>query len=131
MSKGPEIADLAKKIIHLLEKQNFRKDKIAICVRSGENLASIQGILVGWNDPPLTLIGKQQANTLLPTFYKHLDRFRGGIHCSDLIRSYRFADIAVGFAADRLVNSDTRLREINFGNVRISILKNSGRRIQL
>lgn len=128
MSSGPQIADLAKKIIHLLEKQSSKSDKIAICIRAGENLASIQGILTGWNDPPLTLIGKQQANTLLPTFFKHLDRFRGGIHCSDLIRSYKFADIAVGFAATRWVNCDTRLREINFGDVTISILKIQGRR---
>ena len=80
-------------------------------------MAGIQGLLCGLGDPPITPLGKQQANTLMPAFYRDQKNFNAGIHCSDQIRCYKFTDVAQGFNARRLVKVDTRLREINFGDV--------------
>lgn len=113
----PNLERQNKIIADVLSNKNISKTKTSIIVRSGESMASIGGIICGWNDPNLTVTGKQQANHLLPAFYSKIQHFNAGIHSSDLIRCYKFADISVGFNAKKYVTVDQRLREINFGDV--------------
>lgn len=90
--------------------------RLAILVRKGESLANLGGMLCGFNDPGLTILGRKQANLLFTGLHKHYPSFEG-VYSSDLKRSTSFADIATGFKGRSLVKVDQRLRELNFGDV--------------
>ena len=70
MHKSPKIAELATQVAKIVSKPSLSNEKIAFLVRTGESMAGIQGLLCGLGDPPITPLGKQQANTLMPAFYR-------------------------------------------------------------
>ncbi|HOX44073.1 MAG TPA: histidine phosphatase family protein [Myxococcota bacterium] len=78
-------------------------------VRHGETIRNSDGRLSGWQDVPLTELGREQARWLRP----HLagQRFEG-VWSSDLARAVETAELAFGPA-----RADARLREIGFGEL--------------
>lgn len=69
------------------------------------------GLASGWNDAPLSKLGRQQARDLKD----HLKELPiTAIYCSDLKRSSDTAKIAFGSMLPIIV--DERLREINYGD---------------
>lgn len=68
------------------------------------------GLASGWADPPLSRVGENQARVLGERYRGH--RF-DTVYCSDLARSYRTAELAVGDAYP--IVRDVRLRECNYG----------------
>lgn len=88
--------------------------KTVLLVRGGETIASEGGLLCGWLDPRLNTLGRRQAHEVFRELRSLLPTVRG-VFCSDLRRSFEFADIATGFRGQRVVKKDSRLREINFG----------------
>lgn len=85
-----------------------------LLVRNGQSTANEGGLLCGWTDPRLTLLGRRQAHELFRELRPQLPGL-GRLVASDLRRAREFADIATGFGGAR-VGSDARLREINFGS---------------
>lgn len=67
----------------------------------------------GWNDVPLSELGKRQARELGERYKdEHLD----AIFCSDLKRSYETAELASTQRSVPIVR-DARLRECNYGDL--------------
>ena len=105
--------------MQILEKEIARLAKakdICVMIRKGESNANLGGMLCGLTDPPLTILGRKQANLLFPSLHKSLGDF-SGIYCSDLKRAVMFADIATGFTGEKIFKKDARLRELSFGDV--------------
>ena len=89
-----------------------------VLIRKGESLANASGLLCGWLDPKLSINGRTQANALMPVLFPSRRVFKS-IYSSDLQRCVNFADITLGFngvIGDKLLKTDARLREINFGD---------------
>lgn len=91
--------------------------KRLVLIRKGESMANLSGLVNGQTDPILTITGRKQANFLYPGLYKNFEDFES-CNSSDLIRCRTFTDISTGFYGEEFFNLDTRLREIDFGDVR-------------
>ena len=81
-------------------------------------MGNAAGMLCGWTDPKLSLNGRKQANVLMPAIFPNRNSFKK-IYTSDMLRCESFADISLGFNGvinERLLTTDKRLREINFGD---------------
>lgn len=116
--------------MQILEKEIAKLAKardVCVMVRKGESNANLGGMLCGLTDPPLTILGRKQANLLFSPLHRSLADF-SGIYSSDLKRAAMFADIATGFTGEKIFKKDVRLRELNFGDV---VVLYSGRRSAL
>jgi broad specificity phosphatase PhoE len=83
-------------------------------------MANLSGLLNGQTDPILTINGRKAGNVLYPGLYKSFDQVQG-IWSSDLQRCSTFADIATGFYGEGFWKTDKNLREIDFGDVSLSL----------
>jgi broad specificity phosphatase PhoE len=70
------------------------------------------GIASGWNDPPLSDKGREQARELGE---RHRGERIDAVYCSDLARARQTAEIAFGDAAP--IHPDRRLREYDYGSM--------------
>ncbi len=116
--------------MQILEKELAKLAKardVCVMIRKGESNANLGGMLCGVLDPPLTVLGRKQANLLFPALHRSFSDF-SGIYSSDLKRAVMFADIATGFTGAKIFRQDVRLRELNFGDV---VVLYSGRRSPL
>jgi broad specificity phosphatase PhoE len=78
-------------------------------VRHGESEYSATKRVAGWSDPPLTAVGRAQAEALR----SHFDgRQFAGVWSSDLVRTIESARLAYGEPTP-----DRRLRECHFGDL--------------
>ena len=78
-------------------------------VRHGETLLHGEGRVQGWSDPPLSAVGRIQAQKLT----SRLSRTPfSAVYSSDLRRTNETARLALPGAA---IETDTRLRELSFG----------------
>jgi broad specificity phosphatase PhoE len=71
------------------------------------------GLASGWYDVDLSAAGEQQARSLGAR--RRHERF-AAVFCSDLMRSFRTAEIAFGSDSTPIVK-DTRLRECDYGSL--------------
>lgn len=67
----------------------------------------------GWNDVDLSELGLKQSKELGE---RYKDEKFGAIYCSDLLRSYKTAEIAFGNRGFEIIR-DGRLRECNYGDL--------------
>lgn len=67
----------------------------------------------GWNDAPLSELGKKQAAEL---GQRYVDRHLDAVYCSELQRSYRSAEIAFADSGVKIIH-DARLNECNYGDL--------------
>lgn len=84
-----------------------------LLIRKGLSLTNLSGQLCGRIDVDLTTEGRIQAKNLLPVFFPEKKNFK--FFSSDLQRNLQFANIVLGFTSEKILKSDTLLREINFG----------------
>lgn len=85
-----------------------------LLVRHGESISNQSGTLSGWTDSPLTIRGRQQAHSLLPSLFPLRKQFQS-ILSSDLSRATDTAKISLGFPSDSPLTIEKGLRELNFG----------------
>lgn len=84
-----------------------------VLIRNGQSVANEGGLLCGWLDPRLSVLGRRQARELAREIAQFLPKF-SSVNCSDLSRSREFADIVLEFRKKPI--PDPRLREIHFGD---------------
>jgi broad specificity phosphatase PhoE len=79
----------------------------------GRSVDNERGIASGHNDPDLTEQGREEA-LAMGERYRDIDV--RAVHCSDLLRSRRTAEIAFGARGIPIVE-DARLRECDYGRL--------------
>ena len=80
-------------------------------VRHPETIANRDGIVYGWMDYPYTEVGQEMARRI-PSYFRGLEI--DAVYSSPLGRARRLAE-GIGQETGRSVQTDDRLKEMNFG----------------